>query len=184
MKDLTREDHHQPKTRGKGKYIIDVGINEYYKYYRNSSKFKRFISKFGAEKSDRLRVSQDKFSEIFTDYLKECNKKLLNNEPVRLPCNFGEIRIVKVKARYYDNNGKISLPVNWVESKKLGKKVYHTNDGRENYIYRYKWFKRGLHKGMNWYKFIPTRANKRFLKQHLEDKTKDFSEFIYKIYTK
>lgn len=184
MRDLTKAEPHQPKARGKGKYTVDIGLREYYKYYRNSSKFKRFISKFGVEKSDRLRVSQEKFSEIFTDYLKECNKKLLNNEPVRLPCNFGEIRIVKIKARYHNKDGKIILPVNWAETKRLGKKVYFTNDNRENYVYRYKWFKRGLHKSVRWYKFIPTRTNKRSLKQYLTDKSNDFSEHINKIFTK
>ena len=175
MKDLIKEEFQQ-KPRGKGNHRIDVGMRDYYTYYRKKSKFQKFTSKFNFEKSTRIRVNEAKYCKVLKDFFKECAIKVLKGEKVTLPCNYGYIRVQKNKPKRLIRDNKVILPINWKESKRLKKRVYHTNDSRDGYIYKITWEKRGYHRGITWYKYIPSRDINRTLAKLLEDKSVDYLE--------
>jgi nucleoid DNA-binding protein len=107
--------------------------------------------------------------------LKKLSSKIINKvfdaEEVKLPI-IGSIRVKKIK-HYFEHN---KLKINWAETKKANKVVYHTNDHRDGYFYRIIWRRNNRVKGINIYSFTPERYNvKRKLSKILKtDFTKDF----------
>ena len=70
------------------------------------------------------------------------------------------------------------LIVDFHQSAKVGKKVYHMNDHRDNHAYRWYWNKY-LNRLTNgkYYSFTPTRKNKRRLANILKNR-KDIDYFL------
>ena len=182
---MTKEMSITPKPRkgikGKHKYKIDCGTAHYYRYYKKHAVNGTTKSKFDAEQyefSQNPVVSKIKFKEILSDYFMMASEKALTeNTSIKLFGKFGKIEILKNKPVFYKESGAIGLPVDWVASKKAGKKVYYTNDDRDGYVYKWKWTKSiKWVKGISWYKFVPTRHNKRTLTKILQNKSIDFFE--------
>ena len=88
---------------------------------------------------------------------------LQNGQSYKLPCSLGTIQIVKYKPKGYN---KHSLSIDFNESKKLDKMVYHLNEHSNGYKYRLYWSKQPF-SFTNRYKYqlCFTRANKRQLAQ-------------------
>ena len=84
----------------------------------------------------------------------------------------GNIYITKVKPKIKlndDGSIKPTLPIDWVNTKRFKKLIYHRNDNRYGYVFRIKWDKAGA-KGSSLFKFYPERYNfKRYLSSLLLD---------------
>ena len=88
---------------------------------------------------------------------------LQNGQNYKLPCSLGTVQIVKYKPKEYN---KQSLSIDFNESKKLDKRIYHLNEHSNGYKYRLYWSKQPF-SFTNRYKYqlCFTRANKRQLAQ-------------------
>ena len=97
---------------------------------------------------------------------------LQNVQNYKLPCSLGTVQIVKYKPKEYN---KHSLSIDFNESKKLDKRIYHLNEHSNGYKYRLYWSKQPF-SFTNRYKYqlCFTRANKRQLAQLIFN-NKDYS---------
>ena len=88
---------------------------------------------------------------------------LQNGQNYKLPCSLGTVQIVKYKPKGYNEH---SLSIDFNESKKLDKRIYHLNEHSNGYKYRLYWSKQPF-SFTNRYKYqlCFTRANKRQLAQ-------------------
>lgn len=155
------------------RYKAELGIKDFFKYYREKSKYPVSV------KNNKLPelVEFSLYRKILNDYFLELVSIMFSNSRAYLPCNLGYLFIAKKKLQYLSSKGKPCLSVNWAESKRLGKKVHLFNEDRDGYVYRFFWNKGPHHKGINWYKFVVSRKNKRNLAKVLkQDKSTDFFE--------
>lgn len=120
-------------------------------------------------------VDYKTFRAIINEYFEYLRDEIIENgKEVRLPCRLGHLSIVKHKPKEY--SGK-SLRIDYAETKKIGKVVYHLNEHSNFYKYRYYWNKQNmLNKNKTKYQLIMTRANKRRLAQIIKHKERDFLE--------
>lgn len=78
------------------------------------------------------------FNGLFAEYL------LQTGEREKLPYGLGSFSISKkktIKIINHKENQHISLPVDWVKSKKLGKKIFMMNTHSDGFRCKWKWFK-------------------------------------------
>ena len=136
---------------------------DFYKYYIKS------IS--GNE--DAYFVDSKLYSKILFESCKMMMNAIYNGESFHIPCNIGELYIVKKKPAF----NKKSLSVDFAESKKIGKLVFYTNDHSGGFKYRFHWDKkRSIIRNKFRYQMIFTRANKRFLAKIIKNKEHDYIE--------
>lgn len=65
---------------------------------------------------------------------------------------------------------KNSIPVDWKETKRIGKKVYMINSHTDGYIFRWRWRRsQSRVKNRTAYAFRATRANNRAIKKHVTE---------------
>jgi len=179
---MLKENHQQKEIRIR-KYITDYGIQDYFKYYKDHADSWTLKSKFDLQEYEfgNPIVNKQTYRKILFEYYDTCTKEVLyNNESIHLT-NLGTISILKSKPKMYNQEGKIKLPVDWKLTRELGKKVYFTNDDRDGYVYKWTWARKNMKsRSLSWYKFLPTRKNKRELTQVLKNKSKDFHINPYK----
>lgn len=138
----------------KERLLTDRGINEAYKLYRRDNK-------------SPLAVTRD----IYKRVIRECNKAMLDkilyeSATFTLPFKLGELRIKKTRQIYI----KSHLKIDWEATKKLGKRVYHLNEHRNGYRYRWLWRKKGPIVNQSVYSYTPVRKAKRTLAYILKNK--------------
>ena len=115
------------------------------------------------------------FRDIINDYFKYLRDELIENgKEVKLPCRMGTIQIVKHKPKEY--TGK-SLRIDYAESKKAGKVIYHLNEHSNFYKYRIYWNKQNMiTPNKTKYQLVMTRDNKRHLAQIIKNHIRDYRE--------
>ena len=115
------------------------------------------------------------FRDIRKDYFKYLREELIENgKEVKLPCRMGTIQIVKHKPKEY--TGK-SLRIDYAESKKAGKIIYHLNEHSNFYKYRVYWNKQNMiTPNKTKYQLVMTRDNKRHLAQIIKNHIRDYRE--------
>lgn len=112
---------------------------------------------------------------------------LQSGDKVRLPNGFGDIAINKKKNAKYKidpNTGKekICLPVDWVESKKRGKKIYILNDHTEGYYFGWIFFRNsGKLKFSQCWGFKACRRGSRLLAKYIKDSSYDYAS-LYRVW--
>lgn len=147
------------KTKTK-RIVSDYGVKDIYKYYKGVT-----------NKEDRLPYS------IASKILKDANKAIadavmMGNE-IELGDSTGRLLIKKRKINFSSSN---RLKVDWGRTKKTGIKVYHLNEHRNGYNYRWFWKKTKI-KNSTLYSFIACRRNKRTLSHILKNiKEVDYTE--------
>ncbi len=148
----------QPKKR----IISDYGVKDLYNYYKS-------ITVEGLQKPYSV------FKAVITDANIEILDKVIKEaKEMKFLCGIGRLRIKKTKMSFKDTNG---LRIDWAATKKANKKVYHTNEHRNNYRYKFQWCK-GRIPGVTAYSFIATRTRKRQLAKILKtDKTVEYHEY-------
>lgn len=96
-----------------------------------------------------LEVSKEQFKRILKRFSILVIDKVLDAEEVKIPI-IGTLRVKKVKQNFAINK----LKIDWAETKKIGKKVYHLNEDRDGYFYRYSW-RRNAITNIKYYSFVP-----------------------------
>ena len=77
-----------------------------------------------------------------------------------MPHRLGSLRILKKEMNY--SAGKNKLKINWQETNKHKKVVYHLNDHTDGFNYRWFWSKKNaIVKNKTIYSFQATRTNKK-----------------------
>ena len=99
---------------------------------------------------------------------------LFNAGEIKLPYRLGSLRIQKKKMKFDTSKMKID----WQATRAAGKRVFHMNDHRDNYRYRWYWRKKDvIVQNKSLYSFEASRANKRELARLLKtDKSIDYFE--------
>lgn len=143
------------------------------KSYTGKDFYKSYIDYVG----DNLlyQVEYRVFRDIINDYFKYLRDELIENgKEIKLPCRLGTLSIVKHKPKEYSGR---SLRIDYAESKKYNKVIYHLNDHTGGYKYRFYWNKHNmLTKNKTMYQLIMTRDNKRHLAQILKNRVRDYVE--------
>jgi hypothetical protein len=152
------------KPRGKGIVGETLGLSDSYKDFDKS----QIPGSFFYINYKTYRKICEEFNKLTSEDI------LLNAGEFKLPYRLGEIRIEKKKMVFDTTRMKID----WQATRKAGFQVYHINDHRDNYRYRWYWKKKGaVVKNKTLYSFIPSRANKRELAKLLKtDKSIDYFE--------
>ena len=120
-------------------------------------------------------VSYKTFRDVVTEYFRYLRDEIIENgKEVRLPCRMGSLSIVKHKPKEY--TGK-SLRIDYAESKKYGKMIFHLNEETGGYKYRFYWNKQNmLTTNKTHYQLIMTRDNKRYFSYILKFHKRDYCE--------
>ena len=127
------------------------------------------------EDNPLYQVSYKVFRSIVSDYFRYLRDEIIENgKEVKLPCRMGTLSIVKHKPKEY--TGK-SLRIDYGESKKYGKMIFHLNEHSGGYKYRAYWKKQSmLTKNKTYYQLVLTRDNKRHLAQIIKNRVRDYVE--------
>lgn len=118
------------------------------------------------------------FRAIIDDYFRYLRDELIENgKEIKLPCRMGTLQIVKHKPKTFSTTGRRSLRIDYGESKKLGKMVFHLNEHSGLFKYRFLWSKQVmLTHNKTKYQLVMTRDNKRRLAQIIKNHERDYIE--------
>lgn len=143
------------------------------KSYTGKDFYKSYIDYVGD--NPLYQVEYRVFRDIINDYFKYLRDELIENgKEIKLPCRLGTLSIVKHKPKEYSGR---SLRIDYAETKKVSKVVYHLNEHSNFYKYRYYWNKHNmLNHNKTMYQLIMTRDNKRRLAQIIKSKERDYIE--------
>lgn len=98
-----------------------------------------------------------------------------------LPYNFGVVCVHrKPQVNFYydeEGNAKNIMPIDWVKSKELGKRVYILNNHTEGFRYRFLWRSARQMAMRGIWEFHPTREASRELARRLKEET---ATYMYK----
>lgn len=122
-------------------------------------------------------VSYKVYKAIVTGYLKYCAQRVLDGFKVKMPHNLGTFQIIKKKMNF-KSNMQYKRNINWKETQKLGKIVYHYNPHTSGYKYLFYWDRNAGNKARNIlkYRFVPTRTIKRELARLIKEEKRDYFE--------
>lgn len=143
------------------------------KSYTGKDFYKSYVEY--VEDNPLYQVDYKTFRGIINDYFRYLRDELIENgKEIKLPCRLGTLSIVKHKPKEYSGR---SLRIDYAESKKYNKVIYHLNDHTGGYKYRFYWNKHNmLTKNKTMYQLIMTRDNKRYLAQILKNRVRDYIE--------
>lgn len=160
------------------------------------SRFKRQYSSLSKELYEDFISKHPKLNISYTIWKKAIyiiNKSyrdyiLETGERVKIPYGFGDISINKKKRKLttIDPDGveRICAPVDWVKTKKAGKKIYNFNDHTDGYYYGWIYFRRSGRMKFNMlWDFYSNRESARLLAKYIKDPKKDYKyryrEYLY-----
>lgn len=125
------------------------------------------------DKDSPYNVSYSVFRDILEMYYKGIRDTILDKGlPFKFPCNLGEVKVVKKKVNF---SKMYPSSIDWVNTIKYGKVIYHLNDHTDGYKYLFMWNKSNAKlKNISKYRFIPTRSNKRKLAFNIKNKVRDY----------
>ncbi len=120
-------------------------------------------------------ISKEEYADINKDFvLSMVDYMLYEAGTFKMPYRLGSLRIIKLKSSM---GRKKRLSVDFNLTKKYGKTIYHFNEHSDGYKYMFKWDKRkAVVKHKSFYRFIPSRGNKRRLAHIIKNKLADYFE--------
>jgi hypothetical protein len=120
-------------------------------------------------------VGYKKYRAVCEDFNKKIIEDILMKaKEFKMPYRLGTLRIKKKKMNYSKKN---KLKINWLETNKHKKVIYHLNDHTDGFNYRWFWSKiNAVIKNKSVYSFQATRTNKRRLAGLLKKKKVDYFE--------
>tara|TARA_R110000744_G_scaffold345108_2_gene450525 strand:+ start:4512 stop:4958 length:447 start_codon:yes stop_codon:yes gene_type:complete len=124
---------------------------------------------------DFYNVGYKKYRAVCEDFNKRIVEDILMKaKEFKMPYRLGTLRIKKKKMNYSKKN---KLKINWLETNKYKKVIYHLNDHTDGFNYRWFWSKvNAVIKNKSVYSFQATRTNKRRLAGLLKNKKVDYFE--------
>lgn len=143
------------------------------KSYTGASFYKSYLEY--TENNPMYFVEYRTFRDIINDYFKYLRDELIEEgREIKLPCRMGTLCVVKHKPKTFTSK---SLRVDYAESKKQGKIMFHLNEHSNYFKYRYYWNKQNmLTKNKTKYQLVMTRENKRRLAYILLHRLRDYTE--------
>ena len=128
------------------------------------------------EYDDFYNVGYKKYRSICEEFNKLIiDAILLKAKEFKMPFRLGTLRILKKEMNYSVTKNK--LKIDWQETNKQKKVIYHLNDHTDGFNYRWFWSKRkAIIKNKTIYSFQATRTNKRRLASLLKNKQVDYFE--------
>jgi len=155
---------------------IQLGRRKMYRFYRKNLRKRNLEHNI---------VNETLYTKILNDFNKELRRKILEEAFEFIMPLVGQLGIRKYKPyRVIDKNGNLDIrykpAINWELSRKLHKRVYHTNTHSDGYKYyiRYSSYRCVL-PNKHFYKFIPCRTFKRLLSETI--KNPEFRGDFYEI---
>jgi len=127
------------------------------------------------DKESPYYISYEEYRDICRRFYKAVMKEIMDRGyTFKMPFNLGTIHIDKKKIRI-DNKRK--LAIDWELTNKHGKVIYHLNEHSRGFRYIFHWG-RWTHtlKNKNFYRFVPSRANKRKLAKMIKSGDYDYFE--------
>lgn len=120
-------------------------------------------------------ISKQEYKDIIADFIRiMIDYMLYEAGTFKMPYRLGNLRIVKLLSSRGRNK---RLSVDFHLTNKYGKTIYHLNEHSDGYKFMFKWDKRkAVIKHKSFYRFIPTRNNKRTLAYIIKNKIADFFE--------
>jgi hypothetical protein len=89
-------------------------------------------------------------------------KEITSGNSIKLPYNLGEL--------YVYRKTQVIKPIDWHNTKKFGKYIYHLNLHSEGFIFKYRWNKtKGRFENKSLYKLRMNRVNTRALSKKILD---------------
>lgn len=176
--------------RKTNRFLIQVGIKEFYKVYRKT------IKKLPKELYNTYNVDRPTYSAIIKDYNKAVSKLILEEAyEYLIPNRLGVIRIKKYElVLKITDEGKLDkektyLPTDWAktlkmwrefpETKTQGKRVYFLNEHTDGHVYRWYYSKyRSNLVNKSAYSFIPSRDNARSLAALIKSDNKKIDYYL------
>lgn len=139
------------KPRGKGKIGKVLGLKDAFKEFKKTQ-----------NKNSHFPVDYSLYKKLCAEFNKKVVEDILQDSGTfKVPHRLGEIRIQKKKMNFSQAN---KLKVDWKRTNELGTRVYHMNDHRDNYRYKWYWKKsKAIVKNKTAYSFTATRDNMRAL---------------------
>jgi hypothetical protein len=118
-------------------------------------------------------ITYQQYCGICENFYKGVMDKILNQAAeFKMPYNLGRIYVDKKKVRI---GNKKKLGIDWDLTNKHGKVIYHLNEHSRGYKYGFMWEKKTYRtKNKNFYRFIPTRTNKRRLAKLIKSGNYDY----------
>lgn len=148
--------------RGKNKVQNPYTYKEIYKdYIKNKEK----DSPYYVEYSYFVELCNYFYKKVMSNMIKE-------NKPFVFPFSLGTLSILKIKVK--PSNLK-TLPIDWKNTIKYGKKIYHLNEHSSGYKYVFSWKKKEKRfENKYFYRLIMTRDNKRWLADEIKNNKLDY----------
>ena len=115
------------------------------------------------------------YTDVVTDYFREVSDNILyKSRTFKMPFGLGYLNIVKIKVGI----DKKKMALDWKNSVKYSKQIFHTNDHTDGFKYRFHWSKPNSIVNKYYYKLVMTRGNKRLLAKLIKSGSYDYFENI------
>jgi hypothetical protein len=127
------------------------------------------------EENSPYNISYTEYVNIIRDHTKMVMDNILDKaQSFKMPYRLGTIRIVKLDSSL---SRKRRYSLDFSLTQKYGKPIYHLNEHSGGYKYMFKWDKADAYvKHKSFYRFIPTRTNKRKLAYNIKNFITDYFE--------
>lgn len=114
------------------------------------------------------------FNYLFRDHILETGDK------IRLPWGLGNFSVSKKKSKRfvtYKEKEYVNMPIDWVKTRKAGKKIYHLNSHTDGFRYKWIWFNSDarFYQSAIWV-FKPSRISSRKLAEYLKRPNSSYSQ--------
>lgn len=150
------------------------GKNKVQDPYTLSDMYENYIK--DKEEDSPYDISYQEYRLIIEDYIKMVMNEVLDNASTfKLPFKLGSIRIIKLDSSL---GRKRRYSIDFGLTQKYGKAIYHLNEHSDGYKYMFKWDKKDSYvKHGSFYRFIPTRTNKRRLAFNIKNNITDYFDY-------
>jgi hypothetical protein len=120
------------------------------------------------------------FVELCNYFYKRAMEKLLyENQPFVFPFSLGTLTILKIKVKSSDIR---TMPIDWKNTVKYGKTIYHLNEHSRGFKYIFSWKKIDKKfENKYFYRLVMTRDNKRDLARIIKTNKCDYFEMRTKL---
>ena len=148
--------------RGKNKVVDPYKLKDIYDDYIKS-----------IDKESPYYMDLSLFKAITEDYLRMLAAEIVDNASIyKIPYRLGTFQIVKLD---YTLTRDRTYPIDYKLSGLYNKPVYMLNEHSGGYRYMFKWDKKHcITKHKTFYRFIPTRSNKRKMAYNIKNKIVDY----------